>query len=117
MKDLLIDVLESICPNVYLQGSLNPDERYPDDFITFFIENTRDLSHYDNEVNAINWEVTVIYYSTNPVKVNTVPAQIRTALKDAKFIISGRGADMPCDRESHTGWVMNFTYTEKIINN
>lgn len=113
MKQTLIDVLETICPNnVYLQGTLNPNDAYPESFITFWCDDTRDGSHYNNNVHSITWDFSVIYYSSNPALVNTVPAQIRTALKSAGFIPQGRGNDIVSDRTSHTGWAMDFLITE-----
>lgn len=114
MKQLLIQTLETICPNkVFLQGTLNSDEVYPDNFITFFVDATSDISHYNNDVNAIEWAVSVMYYSNDPDKVATVPNTIRTALKQVGFIPQGKGYDLPSDVQTHTGWAMDFLYREK----
>lgn len=113
MKELLISVLETICPNnVFLQGTLAENEQYPESFITFWTDYTDDNSHYDNAVHSINWSFTVIFYSSNPALVLSKPAEIRTALKAAGFIPQGRGNDTPSDQPSHTGWAMDFIYTE-----
>lgn len=115
MKDLFISVLETFCPDhVYLQGSLNPDESYPDDFITFYVESTIDNSFYNNDVAAVDWNFFAMYYSTDPVKVNTIPAQICTAMKAAGFIPQGKGNDIMADSPTHTGWAMDFIYRENI---
>lgn len=115
MKDLLISVLETFCPdNVYLQGSLNPDEAYPQKFITFFTESTDDNAFYNNDVAAVDWNFSVMFYSTDPVEVNTIPAQISTALKAAGFIPQGKGNDIMADSPTHTGWAMDFIYRENI---
>lgn len=115
MKDLLISILETFCPNnVYLQGSLNPDEAYPAKFITFFVPTTDDIAFYSNDVSAVEWTFNVMFYSTNPAEVNTIPAQISKALKSAGFIPQGKGNDLICDKPTHTGWAMNFLYRENI---
>ena len=115
MKDLLISVLEQFCPdNVYLQGTLNPDEEFPQKFITFFTTTTDDISFYNNDVAAVEWEFSVMFYSTDPVEVNTIPAQICAAMKAAGFIPQGKGNDLLTDRPSHTGWAMDFIYRENI---
>lgn len=117
MKDLLISILEQFCPdNVYLQGSLNPDEAYPSKFITFFVTTTDDIAFYSNDVVAVEWDFYVIFYSADPSEVNTIPSQISTALKAAGFIPQGKGNDLLCDRPTHTGWAMNFKYRENINN-
>lgn len=113
MKELLISILESICPDhVYLQGTLAPDEAYPQKFITFFTTTTEDVAFYDDDVSACGWHFSVMFYSTDPEEVNTIPAQIRTALKAAGFIPQGKGNDLYVNRPSHTGWVMDFIYRE-----
>ena len=114
MKQKLIDILETFCPNnVYLQGTMNPEEAYPSEFITFFTTQTDDLAHYDNAVHSIGWNFAVIYYSDDPKQVNTKPFQIAAALKDAGFIPQGKGSDVLSDEQSHTGWAMDFVYPEK----
>ena len=117
MKDLLISVLERFCPdNVYLQGTLNPDDAYPQKFITFFTSSTDDNAFYDNAVAAVDWDFSVMFYSTDPVEVNTIPAQIRSALKAAGFIPQGVGNDLMANRPTHTGWAMDFIYRQNINN-
>jgi hypothetical protein len=115
MKELLISILETFCPdNVYLQGTMNPDEPYPKKFITFFTTTTDDINFYSNDVNAIEWEFAVMFYSTDPTEVNTIPAQISVALKTAGFIPQGKGNDILSDDPLHTGWAQDFLYRENI---
>ena len=114
MKQKLIDVLEAFCPNnVYLQGSMNETATYPAEFITFFTMQTSDLSHYDNAVRTVGWRFAVIYYSDDPVKVNTKPFEIAAALKSAGFVQNGKGIDILSDEKTHSGWAMEFTCSEK----
>lgn len=117
MKEILIQILEQFCPNtVFLQGTLNPDEEYPQKFITFFTADSDYDKFYDNDANQINWSVSVIFYSSNPAEVQTVPPQIIRALKNAGFIPQTAGIDVISDEKSHTGWAMDFIYPEKISN-
>lgn len=114
MKQKLIDVLETFCPsNVYLQGSMNATATYPEEFITFFTMQTNDLAHYDNAVRAVGWRFAVIYYSDDPVKVNTKPFEIAAALKAAGFVPQGKGSDILSDEPTHTGFAMEFLYAER----
>ena len=112
MKQKLIDILEAFCPNVYLQGSMT-DAAYPPEFITFFTMQTADLSHYDNAVRSVGWTFAVIYYSDDPEKVSKKPFEIAAALKSAGFVQNGKGIDIMSDEKTHTGWAMEFTYSEK----
>lgn len=114
MKQILIDILEKFCPNnVFLQGSMNPDEEYPQEFVTFFVNYTENLAHYDNAARICGWHFAVIYYSDDPQLVNTKPFEIAAALKAAGFVQQGKGSDIISDEPSHTGWAMDFIYPEK----
>lgn len=113
MKQKLIDILETFCPDdVYLQGSMNPDEAYPSEFITFFTTATNDLAHYDNSVHSVGWNFAVIYYSDDPQQVNKKPFEIAAALKAAGFVQRGKGLDILSDEKTHTGWAMEFSCPE-----
>ena len=117
MKEQLISILEEFCPNgVFLQGTLNDDEEYPQKFITFFTADSEYDSFYDDDPNRINWSVSVIFYSSNPAEVQTVPPQIIRALKNAGFIPQTAGIDVISDVQTHTGWAMDFIYPEQISN-
>lgn len=114
MKQKLIEILETFCPNnVYLQGSMNPAEAYPSDFVTFFTMQTESVAHYDNAVQTVGWTFAVIYYSDDPTHVNTKPFEIAAALKSAGFIQQGKGSDILSDEPTHTGWAMDFVYPEE----
>jgi hypothetical protein len=113
MKEKLIAILNQFCPDkVFLQGTLNPNEAYPQKFITFFTDVTNDLEHFDNLVIGTAWRFSVMFYSNNPAEVNTIPAQISAALKQAGFIPQGKGNDLMCDKITHTGWAMDFVIRE-----
>ena len=115
MKTRLINVLEQFCPgNVYLQGTLNSDDAYPESFCTFWTNYTEDNKHYDNNVTVVDWDFSVYFYSSDPLQVAVVPQQILTALKAVGFIPQGKGRDIPSDEPSHTGWVIDFIFRETI---
>ncbi len=115
MKQKLIDILEAFCPdNVFLQGTRNPEEAYPHELLTFWTNYTSDGAHYDNEVKSVNWNFYVIYYADDPALVNTKPLEIAAALKAAGFVQQGKGRDVLSDEATHTGWAMEFTYSEKL---
>lgn len=112
MKTLLIETLEALGYPVFLQGTFAEDEEYPSSFITFFTLLGNDAAHYDNESVGTAWEYQVIFYSSDPSLVATVPNEIRSRLKSAGFIPQGRGRDIPSDEPTHTGWAMEFYYLE-----
>lgn len=108
MKKKLIDILEKICPNVYLQGTLNENETFPANFITFWTDTTEDDTFYDDNPKSEIWHFSVIFYSSDPTLVETKPAEIRAALKAGGFIPQGKGNDIPSGKATHTGWAMDF---------
>lgn len=117
MKTALYNALNSICPNnVYLQGTFDENEAYPDTFVTYWTNYTDDNKHFDDNVVSIDWNFSVMVYSTNPTTLSTTADAIRTALKAAGFIPQGRGNDLMCDKPTHTGWAMEFI-KEEIFNN
>jgi hypothetical protein len=114
MKQKLINTLQTFGYPVFLQGTMNPEAKYPNTFITFFTDGTNDNGHYDNNTNAVNWSFSVILYSNDPETVNTKPNEIRAALKAAGFIPQGKGNDIYSDEPTHTGWAMDFIITENL---
>lgn len=113
MKQTLINILEMFYPdNVYLQGTA--PEEYPETFITFWTNYTDDNEHLDDEVISVDWNFSVMFYSSDPALVNSKPAEISAALRAAGFVPQGKGNDIPSDKPSHTGWAMDFIYTENL---
>ena len=112
MKELLIETLEKLGYPAYLQGTMSENEPYPQSFITFFTLAGDDAGHYDNEPSGVAWRYQVIFYSSNPRLVASVPKEIRAALKAVGFIPRGRGMDIPSDVQTHTGWAMEFYHLD-----
>ena len=113
MKQLLIKTLSAFGYPVFLQGTLNPDETFPDTFITFWTDYTADNAHFENDVQAVEWSFSVILYSNDPELVNTKPDEIRMALKAAGFIPQGKGQDVASGEPTHTGWAMDYIIVEE----
>jgi len=107
-KENFINTLSSLNYPIFLQGSLGPDEAYPDDFITFRISESIIKRHYDNSpfIKYIYFEVN--FYSNNPDNVNTIPAKISELLTKAGYDEVSPGSDLDSDEETHTGWGMDF---------
>lgn len=114
MKEILIEILEQFCPNnVYLQGTLNEETDYPQKFCTFFVSTTEDNGFYDDVVVSFDWHFSVMFYSDDPAEVNTIPQQIRAALKNAGFIPQGKGNDILSGKPTHTGWATDYIINER----
>lgn len=110
--DNAINLLEAICPKVIQQGSLAPNEPYPDRYFTFWNPDTHDHKHYDNAASGAVWELDVNFYSTEPMDVyNALDAAIK-ALRGAGWIISGRGHSVASDEPTHTGRGFTAVYLE-----
>lgn len=113
MKNELIEILKKYNYPVRLQGSLAKEEKYPDSFFTFWNNESLDHHHYDNDPTGYVWDFTIYFFSTNPALVNSILLQVIRDLKEAGWIISGRGYDTPTDEVSHTGRAVDILYIER----
>ena len=112
MEDLLISILETLGYPVYLQGSLLPDEPYPDSFFTFWNDSADGDSYYSNEENAIVWAYSLNFYSNNPTLVNTKLLEAKELLKTQGFVVSGAGYSVMSDEPTHTGRGITVLYRQ-----
>ncbi len=113
MEDLLIETLASLGFPVKLQGSLLPDEPYPDHFFTFWNRSSAGESFYDNDEKSTVYNYDVNFYSIDPEWVYTKLREAKTALKKAGFIISGDGYSVASGESTHDGRGMNVTYLRR----
>lgn len=112
MEDKLIEILETLGYPVIRQGSLAPDKEYPDNFFTFWNNDSPDHSHYDNAEYGTEWDFDVNFYSTDPEKTYKILADARIKLKQNRWIIPGKGYDVASDEVTHTGRGMRALYLE-----
>lgn len=119
MEDLLISILGALGYPVRMQGSLLPDESYPDHFFTYWNNAAAGASHYDNDENSILWNYDLNFYSVDPVLVSNMFKIIKdtptakSLLKEAGFIVSGAGYDVASDEPTHTGRGINILYRQE----
>lgn len=113
MKDLLIDTISSLGFPIIQQGSMNPDDQYPDSFFTFWNRSADGDSFYDNEDHSAVWLFELNFYSTDPQLVNTKLMEAKSLLKQSGFIVSGAGYDVASDEPTHTGRGISVMYVEE----
>ncbi len=114
MVDLLISTLEARGYPIRLQGSLLPDEPYPNRFFTFWNDAADGESYFNNEEGAIIWQYSLNFYSNNPALVNSELLEAKKLLKKAGFIVSGGGYSVMSDKPTHTGRGITVIYRQEI---
>ncbi len=112
MEDLLISTLEPLGYPVFLQGSLLPDEPYPDHFFTFWNDSTDGTSYYSNNEGAILWSYSLNFYSTDPLLTNSKLLEAKALLKSAGWVVNGAGYDVASDEPTHTGRGITILYRQ-----
>lgn len=112
MKSELISLLESFGFPVFLQGSLNSKDDYPDSFFTFWNFENPEQTFYDNHANRCVWGFWIYFYSTNPMKVEEIPEKARQLLKSHHWIAGGKPTDIKVDKITHTGAFFKAYYME-----
>lgn len=112
MEDSLIQLLGGLGYPVIQQGTLAPDEKYPDHFFTFWNNDSSDHAHYDNVEFGTAWNYSINFYSVDPEKTYSVLAKAKKELKKFGWIISGKGYDVASDEITHTGRGMDAYFLE-----
>lgn len=114
MEDLLISTLETFGFPVMLQGSLLPNEPYPDDFFTFWNNDSSDGTHYDNAAASVLYSYDVNFYSNNPEHVYSVLRDAITRLRNVGFVISGDGYSVASDEPTHDGRGVDVEFLRRL---
>lgn len=113
MKEKLIEILESTGIEVYEQGSITDTESYPDNFFTYWNDETEDAEHYDNKGHACIWYFTVDFYSINPLVCTTMLLKAKELLVKNGWTVDGKGKDIYSDSKNHSGRRIEAIYKEK----
>lgn len=114
VEDLLIETLATFGYPVRLQGSLLPDEPYPDNFFTFWNNSSTSQAFYDNDENAIVYSYSVNFYSIEPSKCYEMIRNAKKELKKVGFILTGDGYSVASDEPTHDGRGISAEYL-KIV--
>ena len=110
MEDALIQLLQSFNYPVIRQGSLAPEESYPDTFFTFWNNNELEHSAYNDQTLLVIYDFDVNVYSRNPETVYNLLKQARSLLKKNGWQTPDRGHDLASDEITHTGRGMEVTF-------
>lgn len=113
MEDTLIQLLETFGYPVIRQGSLSPQQAYPETFFTFWNSTEEGQSFYDNQTASVVYDFDVNVYSTSPDTAYRVLREARELLRGNNWIIETRGFDVPSDEITHVGRGMFVQYIER----
>lgn len=115
MEDELIRILSEFGYPVYLQGSLSPDEKFPNDFFTFWNNDSEDGSHYDNREHSTLYDYDVNFYSVSPNRVYDILRAAKHSLKEKGWIVSGDGYSLSSGVQTHDGRGIRAYYKRYIV--
>ena len=110
MEDNLIELLKTFKYPVIRQGSLAPEDAYPDTFFTFWNNDETGESFYDNDTVSVDYTYDINVYSTDPDLVYSLLTEARALLKQNGWIIVTRGYDVLSDEITHTGRGMEIQF-------
>lgn len=115
MREQFIALLETFGLPIFLQGSLNEGQAYPDNFFTFWNDRTEDGAHYDNDAISFVWSFSVNYYTLNENadKIDDILGEVRQLFKGNGWIIGGVGYDVATDEPTHIGRAIDVLYVQK----
>ena len=103
MTDSLCEILEGFGYPLFLHGTLNDKDGFPDSFFTYFNSATPETMFYNNTPHQAVWTYQVSFYSTDRQTAETVIEQARQVLKAAGFVPNGRSIDANSGQKTHTG--------------
>jgi hypothetical protein len=111
--NILYTLLQEFSLPIFLQGSIGEDERYPEQFFTYWIEDSEGNSFYDNEDHTTDWSINTIFYTDDITKVGPIIAELIEKLKAKGFKVQGKGFLTMSDEPTHIGWIVEATYSEQ----
>lgn len=114
MKQKLIELLESLGYEAFLQGSFTSEADYPESFFTFWNVDTENY-YISNEKAATFWYFTINFYSKDPNLVETITSKTAELLRENKWKVDGEGKDIPTDTPNYSARELQTIYTQKRI--
>lgn len=98
-----------------MQGTLAPDESYPDHFFTWWERTSYDGSHYDDKAVNCVYDYDINFYSIDPSYPYKYIREAKKLLKENGFILSGNGGAVASDEPTHTGRTIEALYSEREV--
>lgn len=115
VKEDLITLLETLGYPVFLQGSVNSVDDYPNSFFTVWNFETPESAFYDNDANRAVWGFWIYFYSIDPELVFTEPEKARQLLKANDWTLQGKANDISVDKPTHTGAFFTALKVEQYV--
>lgn len=116
MENKLVSILEGLELeqgfDVILQGTLDPEEGYPDNFFTYWNWETPRDGYYNNKHSKVYWGFQIIAYSTDRSFLNEMLKKAIEKLEENNFIINSDGEDVASNLQSHTGKMIEVYFIE-----
>ena len=117
MENKLVSILEELELeqefDVILQGTIDPNEGYPENFFSYWNWETPRGSYYDNKHTNVRWGFQIIAYSTDRNFLNEMTKKAIEELEKNNFIIDSEGEDIASNLKSHTGKMIEIYFIEK----
>ena len=114
-ETLLLETLAPMGYPVKLQGSFSENDKYPDNFFTYWMDDSADGNHYDNEAVAVNDYISLYFYSTSPNNAYECIRQAKKLLKKQGFIVSGNGYNAYSGKDTHVGKALDLIYQAREV--
>lgn len=108
------ELLKQLGYPVFLQGSLNSAEDYPEAFYTFWEFEAPELSYYDDTANKCNHGYWIYFYSNDRNLVITELEKARKMLIENGFTSSAKPIDVASDRVDFTGKMIEVYLLENL---
>lgn len=98
--------------DVILQGTLDPEEVYPEHFFTYWNWETPRESFYDNSYSKVNWAFQIVAYSTDRTFLSVMVKEALKELERNGFIIEDNGEDISTSDKHHTAKLFEVRFLE-----
>jgi len=117
MENKLVSILEGLELeqdfDVVLQGTLDPEDGYPDNFFSYWNWETPRDGYYNNKHTKVYWGFQIIAYSSDRNFLNKMTKRAIEELEKNEFITDSDGEDIASNIKSHTGKMIEVYFIEK----